>query len=161
MPDIRLQNPASMVAIITNWKRRRSIRAPRKRIAHDDEGGGEHQERDGGESLRRHALLQQSEAGRAFYQGLIAAGQRAREGKADAKGEQGIQRIRRHQKALPLHNANSGNCPCIAKLAGCRHTILKERLTAGGRNRPPDMARADATSREIVRKPACAWHICR
>ena len=29
VPDIRLQKPASMVAIITNWKRRRSIRAPR------------------------------------------------------------------------------------------------------------------------------------
>src|SRR6266853_4700511 len=29
VPDIRLQNPARMVAILTNWKRRRSIFAPR------------------------------------------------------------------------------------------------------------------------------------
>ena len=127
VPDIRLQNPASTVAIITNSKRRRSIRAPRKRVAHDDEGRGENQERHRGKRLRRHALLQQPETRRPLHHRLISAGQRAGERKADAQGEQGIQRIRRHRNTSATQQRTA---PCFAKLAGRRHSILKERLTA-------------------------------
>src|SRR5207253_590033 len=59
-------------------------------------------------------------------QGLISAGKGACEGKADAQGEQGIQRIGRHLKIFRYTTTG----PCIANLAGCRHSILKERLTS-------------------------------
>src|ERR1035437_4288141 len=52
------------------------------------------------------------------------------------------------------------NLPCIAKLAGRGHTILKERLTP----RPGTAAcawRAYLRSPEIVRKFDGAWHIQR
>ena len=78
------------------------------------------------ERLRRHALPQQSKAGRTLHQCLVSAGQYARECEADAKGEQGIQRIRRHRKSFRY----TANLHCFAKSRGRRHIILKEGLTA-------------------------------
>jgi hypothetical protein len=45
-------------------------------------------------------MLQQPEAGRAFEEGLISAGKRTREGKSDAQGKEGVQRVRRHQRSI-------------------------------------------------------------
>ena len=116
VPDIMLQNPASTVAIMTNSKRRRSIFARRR----------EHQERHRCERLRRHALPEQSEPRRAMHQHLVSAGQGAGQCEADAQGEQGIQRIRRHR----WHFRYTGDAHCFAKSADRRYIILKKGLTA-------------------------------
>src|SRR5262249_15060240 len=53
-------------------------------VAHDDEGRGEHQERNGGKTAWYDSFLQQPKAGRPFRQHLIAAGESTRERKPDA-----------------------------------------------------------------------------
>ena len=102
------------------------------------------------------ALLQQAEAGGTLYQGLIAAGERACERKANAKREQGIQRIGRHRRSFATHTRNP---PCIAKLAPPPHH-LKKRLTAAAGNRCSRMARADPAARNHAEVQS-RWHIRR
>src|SRR5581483_1760188 len=81
-----------------------------QRVAHDDEGRGKNEEGNESEAPRRHAFLQQPEAGGTLGEGLKAAGERAGEREADAEGEQRIQRIGRHldssatEPALPSQN---------------------------------------------------------
>ena len=101
----------------------RRLAAARRHRArhHDDEGRGEHQERHGGKSLRRDALVEQAKAGGSPRQGLVAAGERTGKGKADGEREKGIQRFRRHQRNSLLLRES---CACVAKTGIARHTIL-------------------------------------
>ena len=87
--------------------------------------------------LRHRPLLQQPKSRGTLHQRLISAGECARQREADAKREQGIQRICRHRTLFYWPQ----NPPCFANLAAGRHIILKERLTAAGSNRGPRMAR--------------------
>src|SRR6516162_5887949 len=79
-----------------------------KRVAHDDEGRGKYQKRNGSECPGRHALLQQAETCRTLHHRLIPARKRARERKANAKREKGIQRIGRHWRTHPLTLSRPG-----------------------------------------------------
>jgi hypothetical protein len=45
------------------------------------------------------------------------------------------------------------NLPCFAKLAACRHTILKEGLTAAAGKRRPGMARGTSIARNHAEIP--------
>src|ERR1700754_1521801 len=89
VPDIRLQKPASTVAIITNSKRRLSILAPRRVLRMMMKGAAKTRNGPGGEGLGDTAPRKKPKSGGLRKECLKAAGERARQREADAKRKQG------------------------------------------------------------------------
>ncbi len=115
VPDIRLQKPEITVAIITNSKRRRSMRAPRSVLRMMMKGAAKTRNGTAAKVFGAHApAAGRSPAGRCRHC-LVAAGQRAREREADAKSEN---REFRASGDIGDFRYATGHSPLLGKIAG-------------------------------------------